>query len=668
MTTLHDFIQSYHKAQSSETQEIVTDGLSGYCQILLHDRFLPSVALKDALDALQQRANTPLKIAIIGQFSAGKSTFLNAILSRSLLPTGITPITSKVCHIVYGKTFGLSVHYTDGTTTHHPVEDIFSLRDTPTKVIQSFTLRAPVALLKDISFLDTPGFNSQRESDTQTTENILSNVDGIIWLTLIDNAGKQSELEILQKFLPNYANKSLCVLNQKDRLANAEDINTAIAYIRERFSMFFADVVAISSLQALRSRGFDKEQVLLQSLSNLGRKIASLSASEYSQEVLQQAIAQQQKEIDEMSIDPALTQSLYAESGFGQIFDFIDNQIRPSAIVAKEHSVKTELLRHIALLVQQYDFLITLLDELRTLVLDHSARTKELLKALKSKHKQELHALALELCYQIENITEILFKNLTPTKQLHFTTKEGFIGTRVVQHELDVMVLNDDRINEELFLGDSRNVKFFKNFGIKIRKATRHIHEALDTLQADFTTQITLWQERCEFIQKSHPLLSDVLLVNLKHYALKIHQDITTPFLRTSDTMQNFITSELESLPLLLRSAHIKLIEHAILALKKRIADSVVLHLHEPKSFKIFNPTFDAIKTMLEESFQIQTNFSAIFGEETLADKLYQKIYIAYQELTGTQLQHIDSRIALLNERKNELAVLQEQIAAQKLF
>ena len=163
-------------------------------------------------------------------------------------------------------------------------------------------------------------------------------------------------------------------------------------------------------------------------------------------------------------------------------------------------------------------------------------------------------------------------------------------------------------------------------------------------------------------------LLSDVLLVNLKHYALKIHQDITTPFLRTSDDMQNFITSELESLPLLLRSAHIKLIEHAILALKKRIADSVVLHLQEPKSFKIFNPTFDAIKTMLEESFQIQTNFSAISGEETLADKLYQKIYIAYQELTGTQLQHIDSRIALLNERKNELAALQEQIAAQKLF
>ena len=71
---------------------------------------------------------------------------------------------------------------------------------------------------------------------------------------------------------------------------------------------------------------------------------------------------------------------------------------------------------------------------------------------------------------------------------------------------------------------------------------------------------------------------------------------------------------------------------------------------------------------MLEESFQIQTNFSAISGEETLADKLYQKIYIAYQELTGTQLQHIDSRIALLNERKNELAALQEQIAAQKLF
>ncbi len=37
-----------------------------------------------------------MEVAITGQFSAGKSTFLNALLSRNILPTGITPVTSKV--------------------------------------------------------------------------------------------------------------------------------------------------------------------------------------------------------------------------------------------------------------------------------------------------------------------------------------------------------------------------------------------------------------------------------------------------------------------------------------------------------------------------------------------------------------------------------------------
>lgn len=666
MTILQSFIESYIKASQKPADDKSPSSLAGYCQMLLHDRFLPSDELKDALNTLQERANLPIKIAIIGQFSSGKSTFLNAILSRTLLPTGITPVTSKVCHIVYGNDFSLSAYYTDGQSTNHPVEDIFSLKDSPTKQIDYFILSAPVAILKEISFLDTPGFNSQRESDTQTTERILESVDGIIWLTLIDNAGKQSEFEILQKFLPNYAHKSLCVLNQKDRLAHAHDINTAIDYIKERFSMFFADVVAISSLLALRSRGFDKEQILLQSLSNLGRKIAALSATDYSQEILEQYLNEQRKEVAELYIDPSKTQELYEESGFEQVLTFINQQIRPSANAAKEHSIKNELERLIMLLVGQYDFLLSLLHDLRTIINEHSTRTQDLLKNLKNKHKQELHALALELNYHIESITEILFNNLIHETQTHFTTKEAFIGTRILQHELHVCRLNHDRINEELFLGDSRNVKFFKNFQIKIRKVAKHIKQSIEEMHDDFVAEITIWQERCEFIQKTNPIVSDVLLVNLKHYALKIHQDITTPFLHTTNEMQSFVSSELEALPIFFKGTHSKLIEHAILSLEKRISDSVALHLSDSHAFKIFNPTFDTIKTILEESFQIHHGFSSISGEETIADKLYQKIYIAYQELTNQELQQLDSRVAHLQERKNELHNLQQKIKEQQ--
>jgi len=47
----------------------------------------------------------PMEIAIVGQFSSGKSTFLNALLSKNILPVGITPVTSKVNFLNYGKEY-----------------------------------------------------------------------------------------------------------------------------------------------------------------------------------------------------------------------------------------------------------------------------------------------------------------------------------------------------------------------------------------------------------------------------------------------------------------------------------------------------------------------------------------------------------------------------------
>lgn len=54
------------------------------------------------LDTLARDLDKPITIAIVGQFSSGKSTFLNAIMGRTILPSGITPITSKVCTICFG--------------------------------------------------------------------------------------------------------------------------------------------------------------------------------------------------------------------------------------------------------------------------------------------------------------------------------------------------------------------------------------------------------------------------------------------------------------------------------------------------------------------------------------------------------------------------------------
>lgn len=205
------------------------------------------------LDDLQIRIDEAMKIAIVGQFSSGKSTFLNALLGSEVLPSGITPVTAKVCHILYGEDYMLEIHYKNGNIATKPLEYLSHISPQKQTTIAFYKLFAPVEILKNISFLDTPGFNSQNQSDTDTTNAVLESVDGIIWLTLIDNVGKQSEKNIIVSHIKRYASKSLCVLNQKDRLKNQTEIDTSLNYAKSAFNGLFEEIIAISAKDALRA-------------------------------------------------------------------------------------------------------------------------------------------------------------------------------------------------------------------------------------------------------------------------------------------------------------------------------------------------------------------------------------------------------------------------------
>lgn len=202
------------------------------------------------LDTLENTADSPLKIAVIGQFSSGKSTFLNALLGEELLPSGIIPITSKICEISYGRHLSLEILYKNGTSRFQSL-GFLEHTDSKDEAITSFKIYAPLEILKKISFFDTPGFNSQNQSDTDTTNTLLNGVDGIIWLSLIDNVGKLSEKEILHTHIKKYSAKSLCVLNQKDRLKDLAEVQMSLEYAKSAFDGVFSRFVAISAKEAL---------------------------------------------------------------------------------------------------------------------------------------------------------------------------------------------------------------------------------------------------------------------------------------------------------------------------------------------------------------------------------------------------------------------------------
>src|SRR4029079_4135032 len=57
------------------------------------------LAARGAIEALAVERERPLRVAVVGEFNAGKSTFLNALLGEDVAPTGVLPTTATM-HLV----------------------------------------------------------------------------------------------------------------------------------------------------------------------------------------------------------------------------------------------------------------------------------------------------------------------------------------------------------------------------------------------------------------------------------------------------------------------------------------------------------------------------------------------------------------------------------------
>ncbi len=109
-------------------------------------------------------------IVVVGEFNAGKTAFLNALLGQKALPEGITPTTSQI-HVV---------RHTDGLTIEPPSEDY--------RIV-----RAPVDWLRELNLVDTPGTNAVIQRHQEITETFIPRSDLVLFVTSVERPFTESE-------------------------------------------------------------------------------------------------------------------------------------------------------------------------------------------------------------------------------------------------------------------------------------------------------------------------------------------------------------------------------------------------------------------------------------------------------------------------------------------
>ena len=157
--------------------------------------------------ALIQDGALPLKVAFVGDFSAGKSSFINHMLQDGLIcPASVNPTTSVVTEFVYGQKEKITLNAPQKkqrkiTRSEYARQVQAQPKDSTENQTIRFQFELPNKMLVGLHLFDTPGFNNAKNcSDSSVTESIIKEADAFFYL--VDAAKgdiSQSEIKTLEK-------------------------------------------------------------------------------------------------------------------------------------------------------------------------------------------------------------------------------------------------------------------------------------------------------------------------------------------------------------------------------------------------------------------------------------------------------------------------------------
>ena len=174
-------------------------------------------------------------LVVAGEFNAGKSAFINALLGGRILEEGPTPTTTRIHVIGYGPEVSRSAVDAEG-------------------LIDS--VAAPVELLREIRIVDTPGTNAIHREHEAITRDFVPRSDLVLFITSADRPFTESERAFLES-IRDWGKKIVLVLNKIDLLDRPEDLEKVVAFVRESARTllgFTPELFPLSGKQALRGK------------------------------------------------------------------------------------------------------------------------------------------------------------------------------------------------------------------------------------------------------------------------------------------------------------------------------------------------------------------------------------------------------------------------------
>ncbi len=148
-------------------------------------------------------------LVVVGEFNAGKSAFINALLGRRILTEGVTPTTTQITLLKYGEL---------QPADEPPAGDVA-------------VVTYPLDWLRDVNIVDTPGVNAILRQHQQITESFVPRADLILFITSADRPFSESERAFLQR-IREWGKKVIFVINKIDILQSDADVERIVNFVQ----------------------------------------------------------------------------------------------------------------------------------------------------------------------------------------------------------------------------------------------------------------------------------------------------------------------------------------------------------------------------------------------------------------------------------------------------
>lgn len=205
---------------------------------------------EDRIPALREGR---MSVVVLGEFNHGKSTVVNALLGEEILPTGITPTTSEITHLVYddeptvtlqpagdGETREIDYDELGGAVTDEEDED----ENDEDEDLEYVEIGYPNDLLEDsLVLVDTPGVNDISRQKVEITYGYVPRADVILYVLDATQILKKSEITFIEdKLLEANRDRIIFVLGKVDALSD-EEAREVEQYARERLESILGEPV-----------------------------------------------------------------------------------------------------------------------------------------------------------------------------------------------------------------------------------------------------------------------------------------------------------------------------------------------------------------------------------------------------------------------------------------